>query len=115
MKKLISILLFVLMTFLTSSFAFKSESRDIDGRVVWVGKRCDFCVVETRTWFVLVEIYNGNLSENDFISGDLHSYGSKKILNKSQRNREVRVYIENYWGRKDTGFEWLKSHNKCEL
>lgn len=110
-------MLFLLLTFLlTTSFTpnYKTTIDDIQGEVIWEGKNCDFYIVETRRYFVLVELYRGRLDDGDKVEGELHRYGFKYLKNL-KKDSEIKVYIENYWRSKETCFEWLKDNKKCEL
>ena len=87
---------------------------DIQGQVIWEGKNCDFYIIETRQYYVLVELYSGRLDEGDKVFGELHKYGFKYLQNL-KKDSEIKVYIENYWGSRETCFNWLKDNNKCEF
>lgn len=105
--------------FLFSSVAFVPHASNtpadssVDGEVIWDGGGCDYYIIETSRYYVLAERYSGRLEEGDKVSGDLHSYSFHELRNKS-RDSEVRVYVENYWSSKDTCFEWLSDHDKCD-
>lgn len=111
---LFSILFFTI--FLTTSFISpkKMNVDDIQGQVIWEGKNCDFYIIETRQYYVLVELYSGRLDEGDKVFGELHKYGFKYLQNL-KKDSEIKVYIENYWGSRETCFNWLKDNNKCEF
>jgi hypothetical protein len=115
MKKLFLIINFFFVGLLITSFISKTNSTIVKGDVIWEGKGCDFYIIETNQWYVLVELYNGTLYEGDKVYGELHSFNFKNLTNKSRGNRQVKVWIENYWGSKSRCFEWLKNHEKCGL
>ncbi|MPN12798.1 hypothetical protein SDC9_160118 [bioreactor metagenome] len=117
MKTKIFTSIFLLLTFLTTtSFIsnYKIASDEIQGEVIWEGKNCDFYIIETRRYYVLVELYRGRLDKGDKVEGELHRYGFKYLKNL-RTDSEIKVYIENYWSSKETCFEWLKDNNKCEF
>jgi len=115
MNKIITGLLVVISITISTSFTSISTSDDIVGEVIWEKSGCDFYIVETQKYFVLVEWYKGRLYEGDKLKGELHSYGYKYLKNTSRNDDEVKVYIENYWTFKTICFEWLKEHDKCGL
>lgn len=102
--------------FLTTSFISPKSHNfdDIQGEVIWEGKNCDFYIIETRQYYVLVELYKGRLDEGDKVSGELHKYGFKYLQNL-KKDSEIKVYIENYWVSKQTCFDWLRDNKKCEV
>lgn len=104
-----------LLFFLTTSFISTNAHivDEIKGEVIWEGKNCDFYIIETQKYYVLVELYRGRLDEGDKVDGELHKYGFKYIKNL-KKDSEVKVYIENYWISKNACFEWLKDNGKCE-
>jgi hypothetical protein len=104
-----------LSIFLTSFNANKNPSSIVKGEVIWEGKGCDFYIIETSQWYVLVEVYTGVLYQDDIVEGELHTYNFKNIRNISRGSKEVKVWIENYWGSKERCFEWLREHRKCGL
>ena len=115
MKKIIIITQIIVAGFLFPSFTINTNSSTVKGEVIWEGKGCDFFIVETNQWYVLVEVYNGTLYKDDIVEGELHSYNFKYLTNKSRGDREVKVWIENYWSIKDRCFQWLREHHKCGL
>ena len=115
MKKLIVITQILFLGLLFTSFTTNLNSSTVKGEVIWEGKGCDFYIIETSQWYVLVELYNGTLYEGDKVEGELHSYNFKYLTNKSRGDRQIKVWIENYWVRKNRCFEWLKEHDKCGL
>jgi hypothetical protein len=113
MKALLkSTILFVVAMTITS-FASTTYANDKEGTVIWEKSGCDYYIIETNQFFVLVEWYKGKLYNGDKVVGDLHSYNFKVIKNKSRNNDEVKVYIENYYTTKDECFKWLKENKKC--
>jgi hypothetical protein len=115
MKRLISAISILFFTVLMNSFQMTPNTTPIKGEVIWEGKGCDFYIIETSQWYVLVEVYSGTLYEDDIVEGELHSYNFKYLKNKSREDREVKVWVENYWSSKERCFEWLKDHGKCGL
>ncbi len=115
MKRLISVISILFFTLLMTSFQMTPNTTPIKGEVIWEGKGCDFYIIETSQWYVLVEVYSGTLYEDDIVEGELHSYNFKYLKNKSRGDREVKVWVENYWSSKERCFEWLKDHDKCGL
>lgn len=113
MKRILWIILLFGMMFPLTSFTSSSNSDGIVGEVIWEGSGCDFYIIQTSSYFVLVEWYNGNLYKGDKVKGDLHSYNFKYLTNLSRSDSKVKVWIENYWFSKDRCFEWLKEHEKC--
>ena len=106
---------------LGSSYSFKksvSSSNTIntnrydkaqEGRVVYEG-RGDYYIVETQSYYVLLETSFGWLSTGDVLIGDLHSFGSKDVLKNGKTT--MRVYIEDYWSDINRCYDWLKDHDK---
>lgn len=115
MKRLIYVISILFFTLLQTSFQMTPTTTPIKGEVIWEGKGCDFYIIETSQWYVLVEVYSGTLYEDDIVEGELHSYNFKYLKNKSRGDREVKVWVENYWSSKERCFEWLKDHDKCGL
>lgn len=113
MKRILLIILLIGAMFPMTSFTSSSNSEDIIGEVIWEGNECDFYIIETSKFFVLVEWYRGSLYEGDKVKGDLHSYNFKYLTNLSRSNSEVKVWIEDYWFSKERCFEWLKEEEKC--
>lgn len=115
MKKLKVITQILFLGFLITSFTIRTNSSTVKGEVIWEGKGCDFYIIETNQFYVLIELYSGTLYEGDKIEGELHSYNYNYLTNKSRRDQKIKVWIENYWGSKDRCFEWLREHDKCGL
>ncbi|MHB1146862.1 MAG: hypothetical protein ACYC01_04625 [Lutibacter sp.] len=113
MKQILFIGLLLVVLSTTTSFTSYNNFDDIIGEVIWESDGCDFYIIETNRWFVLVELYNGRLNEGDKVKGDLHSYNFKYLINLSRSDSEIKVWVENYWGSKDRCFEWLKENEKC--
>lgn len=112
MKKLL-ILLLTLST-LIFIFSFSSKNYDVKGKVIWVGSSCDFLIVETPRFFVIVENYYGkDIREDDILIGELHSYNFKEVYNV-RKDMMQRIYIENYHNDKYTCDEWIKNNAKCK-
>lgn len=107
-------LIFGLLT-VTTSFTSNKNSDETIGVVIWEGDGCDYYIIETNKWFVLVEWYKGKLYEGDKVKGNLHSYNFKYLINLSRGGSEVKVWVENYWGSNDRCFEWLKENKKCSF
>lgn len=115
MKKLFFIAQLLLFGFLFTSATFINNPSSVKGEVIWEGTGCDYYIIETNQWFVLVELYSGTLSKYDIVEGELHSFNFKVLTNKSRSNREVKVYIENFWSSKNSCYKWLEEHDKCGL
>lgn len=115
MKKLIVISQVLFLGLLFASFSGNANTSLVKGEVIWEGNGCDFYIIETKQWFVLVELYSGTLYEGDNVEGELHSYNFKYLTNRSRGDRQVKVWVENYWGSRDRCFEWLREHDKCGL
>ncbi len=115
MKRLILIFSMLFLGFFLVGFTMFANSSNVKGEVIWEGKGCDFYIIQTNQWYVLVEVYSGALNEDDIVEGELHSYKYKYLKNKSRGDREVKVWVENYWSNKERCFEWLKDHDKCGL
>jgi len=113
MKRLIQITILLAIIFSMTSFSSASSYDDIVGEVIWEGNGCDYYIIETKRYFVLIERYNGNLYEGDKVKGELHSYNFKNITNLSRNDSKVKVWIENYWVSKESCFDWLKENEKC--
>ena len=113
MKRILFFTLLVTVLPVMSSFTFTSNSEDAIGEVIWEKSGCDYYIIETKKWYVLVEWYRGKLYKGDKVKGDLHAYNYKYLTNLSRNNSEVKVWVENYWGSKDRCFEWLKENEKC--
>lgn len=113
MKALFKTTIVLVLTMIITSFTSTASASDVEGTVVWSKKGCDYHIIETNQFFVLVEWYKGRLYEGDKVAGELHSYNFKNLKNKSRSNEEVQVYIENYWSKKDECFKWLKKEGKC--
>ena len=113
MKNRIFILKILMISFLMSSYTLNTNVSMNKGEVIWEGKDCDYYIIETNQWFVLVELYNGRLYDGDKVVGELHTYNFKYLTNETRGDRQVKVWIENYWSNKERCFEWLKDHNKC--
>ena len=113
MKRLLFVTILFGLFSVTSSFTEVNSSDDIIGEVIWEGIGCDYYIIETMQWYVLVEWYSGSLNEGDRVSGDLHSYNFIDIKNISKDNSNVRVWVEDYWSSKDDCFDWLKENKKC--
>lgn len=113
MRKFFTILSLVLLGLLVlTSFKADKASGVEKGVVVWEG--CDYVIVETRSFFVLIEnYYSKDIRKGDIVYGDLHGYGFENIYNK-RTDTEQRVYIENYWTSIRTCFDWLKDNEKCD-
>lgn len=110
MKKILLLLVLISLT----SFKNKElNTDDIIGEVIWEKNHCDFYIVETKSYFVLVEWYQGNINNGDKLKGELHSYSFKYLINMSRNNEKIKVYIENYWSTKKECFDWLRKNNKC--
>ena len=101
----------VLLILISSTTVLSSDP--VVGKVIWEGRGCDFYIIETAQFYVLVEVFSGSLNDGDKIVGELHSYNFKDLINLSRNDTKVRVWIENYWNRKETCFEWLREHDKC--
>ena len=80
-----------------------------------IGDGCDFYIIETKRFFVLVEWYNGSLYKGNKVRGELHTYNFKYLTNLSKNNSKVKVWIVNYWNTKGRCFEWLIENEKCEF
>jgi hypothetical protein len=116
MKRLIyAVSILFIGLFLVAFTMIPNSSSIVKGEVIWEGRGCDFYIIETSQWYVLVEVYSGTLYEDDIVEGELHSYNFKYLKNKSRGDREVKVWVENYWSSKERCFEWLKDHDKCGL
>ena len=115
MKRLFIIAQILLLAFLFSTSKLNTKPNEQWGKVVWKGKTCDYYIIETYKWFVLLELYNGTLKKGDEVTGDLHTYGLKKLYNKSRASRKLNGWIENHWQSKDKCIEWLKTNKKCDI
>jgi hypothetical protein len=113
LKTAIVLVLAMTITSLTSTANANANANDVEGIVIWEKNGCDYYIIETNKFFVLVEWYKGKLYEGDKVVGQLHSYNFKYLINKSRNNAEVKVYIENYWFTKEECFKWLRENNKC--
>lgn len=112
MKKLFIFCTLILTLVFSLSFTLKNIEEK--GEVIWVG-RCDYFIVETSRFYVLVENYYGkDVREGDKLIGDLHSYNFKELYNV-RKDAIQKLYIENYWSGKSSCFDWLKEHEKCGL
>lgn len=115
MKILIVIIILLGNVIVSSMPNFNTDASDLRGEVIWVGENCDFYIIETNQFFVLVELYSGLMYKYDILEGELHSYNFKYLMNKTRGDRKVKVRIENYWQSKENCIEWLKEHDKCDL
>jgi len=103
MKKILFILLLTISSF-TPLFAAK-------GTVKYTSGGCSWYLVETLNGFALLEWFGGNTpSKGDVIVGDYESFGMKKLYNLT-RDRETKVWVDNYWLSKDSAME--NFYEKC--
>lgn len=86
-----------------------SSINTIQGRVIYEG-RGDYYIVETQSYYVLLEPLCGWLNEGDILNGDLHSFGLKKVLKNGKDVLDVD--IEDYWSDINRCYDWLKDHDK---
>lgn len=113
MKKILLIVLSFFAITLFLSFIPK-KTDNIQGEIVWIGKRCDYYLVETSSHFIIVEDYSNKYYDiGDIVFGDFHSYGFKNISNAKKKN-EQKIYIENYHSTSRKCFEWITSKTRCE-
>ena len=82
------------------------------GRVVWAGEDCDYAIIETRSWFSLVETYSGSLEVGDRVEGAVTSFGFKSC--RKNGSRDLRIYVENYYTSRAQCMEWLEEKGKCD-
>ncbi len=113
MKALLKTTILLVVAMTITSFTSTINANDIEGTVIWEKNGCDYYIIETNKFFVLVEWYKGKLNSGDKVIGQLHSYNFKYLQNKSRSNDEVKVYIVNYWLKKEECFKWLKENKKC--
>lgn len=110
MKRILLIISAIICLSITSN-GFTSTYDTIKGAVVYDGSS-NYHIVSTDKYYVIVEWYSGpDFSKGDNIIGELHSYGFKMVKINGKSN-ETKVYIENYWPRYETCYEWLKEHNR---
>ena len=108
------LLLLFIAIFILTSFKPNRNKNDVQGKIVWVGKHCDFYIVETSSFFVLIQDYSNKYYDvGDIIEGDLESYNYKTVKNLT-KDSEMYVWVENYWSHIDTCYQWLSDHNKCK-
>ena len=112
MKKILTLLCVAVISILcTSQMNASGNSNAVKGVVVYDAKS-DYHIVETPSYYVIVEWYGGpSFSRGDVLYGELHSY-SFKMVKVNNNSTETKVYIENFWTTKEKCMEWLKDHNK---
>jgi len=110
MRRVLFLISLIIITL--TSLSFTEIKKEEKGEVIWIGK-CDYFIVETSKFYILIENYYGkDIRIGDKLVGDLHSYNFKELYNVRKDDLQ-KLYIENYWSGKDSCFEWLKNHNKC--
>lgn len=77
------------------------------GVVTHKPSNCDYCIVETKKGYAILEWYGGNdPDKGDVIVGDFESYGMKNIYNATSE-AELRVWVEDFWLDKEDALEKL--------
>ncbi len=113
MKRIVFLMIALLAIPVLSLSSISESDQTVSGIVVYDGKS-DFHIVETNSYFVIMEWYGGpDFSKGDKIVGELHSYGFKYVKVNKQA-KETKIYIENYWQSKEKCFEWLKDNGKLK-
>ena len=115
MRQISLYILLVGVLLVSSSFALVRypKTDQTEGKVIWEGKDCDYFIVETNFYFVLLEVYSGRLRKDDEIKGALHNFGKEELTNNTTSSK-VSVWIENYWSEKQQCIAWLKENNECK-
>lgn len=81
------------------------------GTVKYTSGSCSWYLVETSSGFALLEWFGGNTpSKGDVIVGDYESFDMKTLYNLT-RDRETKVWVDNYWLSKDSAIE--KFYERC--
>jgi len=100
MKKIGIGLIFIMATFLLVSNTFADRAV-----VVWYKSGCDYFIADGPNGYYLLEWYGGyDPVEGDIIIGNLNSYGFKNVY-YPRRDREGRVYVEDYLLSQDHAIE----------
>jgi hypothetical protein len=82
------------------------------GTLVFRTGGCDYFVVETSKGYDVLEWYSGHdPDKGDLIVGDFEHYGFKTVYDESA-DREIRVWVEDYWLSKEDALEKLLE--QCE-
>lgn len=89
-----------------------SKLNPVAGVVVYEG-RYDYFIVYTENGYCIVEAYGCCLSEDDIIIGELNSFGFKDVYIKN-RERTIRVYVEDYWMSEQKAIDWMVDHDKVK-
>jgi hypothetical protein len=80
--------------------------------VVWYKPGCDYLIADGTNGYYLLEWYGGyDPIEGDVIIGKLNSYGLKNVYYQ-RRNREGKIYVEDYLLSRDDAIEKYFQH--CE-
>jgi hypothetical protein len=74
-----------------------TASAEMSQGVVAVGERgclkSDKIVIYTKRDFVIAEVHSGFFDKDDFVVGDLNSYGFKNVL---VNGRSGKIYVDDY-------------------